>query len=597
MSIFSINMNNKKSNIHYQRLSLIKPFIWRLIAGFLVMIVTVAIQLIYPKAIAYFIDNSVNQKEGGWLTWMVFVMVVVFLFQAVATGLRFYLFDSTGSMIVTEIRRKLYGAIIRQEIGFFDKRNVGELTSRLASDVEVLQDTLTMGMAIALRSFFIVIGGMTMLLMLSLELSLLMLVIVPLTILSARWFGGKMVSRSKALQENLAQCGHVAQETFSNIRLVHAFTQEKKAQEKYNQATANALNFSIACSRIFASFQGLSSFIQAFALLIALWFGGKLIANQSLSIGELTSFILYTGMVATSSGALSSFWGEWMRSVGATERVFELINRIPRDLTRSSPDSFSLKGEIEFDKVSFAYPTRLEKTALKSINLKIAAGEKVALVGASGAGKSTIANLLLGFYHPINGGLKFDGVQAQNLRLADIRKSIAIVEQEPALFSGTIFENIQYAASDLNFKEEDIINAAKQANADDFIRGFPEGYNTKVGERGVQLSGGQKQRIAIARAILRDPKILILDEATSALDSESEHQVQTALKNLMQGRTTIMIAHRYSTIAKAERLIVLENGEIVQDGTHDQLIQEQSGLYHRLMEKQMTYEKMSESVV
>ncbi len=417
-----------------------------------------------------------------------------------------------------------------------------------------------------------------------------MIVVVPLAIFAAGWVGRRISRISKSIQESLARCGQIAQETFSNIRLVHAFTQETLEQEKYDQATKKSLDFSIDSTRLLAGFQGASNFVQYLALLVILWVGGKLVASQSLSMGSLTSFILYTGMAASSAAALSSFWGEWMKSIGATERIFELLNRTPQTRTDMETNIHHLNGDLEFKNITFSYPSRLEQEALKSFNLKIAAGEKIAIVGPSGAGKSTVANLILGFYIPSAGHLTFDGIRSDQLSLSDIRKHIAIVEQEPSLFSGSIFDNIRYALPDPQVDDEAIFKVAKLANAHDFISSFPQGYATLLGDRGVQLSGGQKQRIAIARALLRNPKILILDEATSALDSESEHQVQKALERLMQNRTSIIIAHRYSTIINAKRLIVMQQGKIIQTGTHDQLIQDPKGLYYRLIKNQIHHQ-------
>ena len=577
--------NNKQ--FHLQRLSLIKPFKLRLTFAMLILLITVAIELTYPKAIAYFIDHSVSQSDPNWLVLIALTMIAILLIQAVAVSLRYYLFDSTGSMIVNRLRRKLYNAIIQQEIGFFDSCSTGELTNRLSADVEMVQDVLTMSLAMVLRSAFTFIGGAVMLIMLSPQLSLLILLVIPPTIFSAYWVGGQIVEKSKFRQEKLAECGQIAQEVFANIRLVRAFTQEAKERNKYRQTVDHALSYSIACSRIFAGYQGFTTFAQSLALVIILWVGGTLVHQQTLSIGELTSFILYTGMVAGAIATISSLWGDWMRSAGATQRVFELLARVPQEQTIKSAENPGVNGTIEFSNVTFCYPSRPQQIALRNLNLTILAGEKVALIGPSGAGKSTIANLVLGFYNINNGQLKFDDVDIKNLNLHELRKSIAIVEQEPVLFSGSILENIGYASVKPQPLLEEIIKVAKLANAHDFICSFPDGYETCLGERGVQLSGGQKQRIAIARALLRDPKILILDEATSALDSESEGQVQSALNRLMQGRTTIMIAHRFSTILNADRLIVLQKGEIVQNGNHQSLVADRTGLYYRLIKNQI----------
>ncbi|PIW61587.1 ABC transporter transmembrane domain-containing protein [Shewanella sp. CG12_big_fil_rev_8_21_14_0_65_47_15] len=581
-------MNLETRKLHRLRLSLIRPYIYRLLLGFLVMLVTVIIQLSFPKAVAYFIDNSAQAQQGSWLTWVALLMILVFLIHAAATSLRYYLFESAGILIVTRLRQALYGAIIGQGIGFFDRNNVGNLSNRLSADVEILKDTLTMALAIALRSLLTCIGGAVLLLMLSPGLSLLMLIVVPLSILAARQAGKMVGSRSKLVQDNLADCNHIAQESLTNIRLMHAFGQQDGAKQRYRTATGKTQDLALGNTRIFAGFQGVTSFIQYMALLVTLWFGGQMVLEGKLSIGELTSFILYAAMVAMSASGVSWFWGEWMKAVGATERVFELLS-LPPQIPEGSggADLPQLKGEIHFENVAFAYPARPENQALRGFTLSVAAGEKIALVGASGAGKSTIASLILGFYKPDAGRLKFDGVDADTLSLHAIRRNIAIVEQEPSLFSGSILENIQYALSDRLATAEEVIQAAKHANAHEFICKLPSGYDTQLGDRGVQLSGGQKQRIAIARAILRDANILILDEATSALDAHNEYLVQQGLENLMRGRTTIMITHRFSTISRAQRIVVMDQGEISQIGSHDSLILNKNGIYCRLMQKQI----------
>lgn len=575
------------SNPHLQRLALLRVFAPRLAMGLLFMTVTVLVELSYPRALSYFIDHIGLKNDGSWFGPFAATVTAVLALQAVATTMRYYLFESTGHMIVTRIRRLLYGALIRQPVGFYDRHNVGELTSRLSADVEILHDTLTMGLAISLRSLCVLAGCVVMLLSISPVLSLILLVYVPLTLYMGDWLGKHVRRRSREIQQRQADCGSVAHEYFTNIRLVHAFNQQRAAGAKYADATAHALTAAIGNTRLLASFRGVSSFAMYLALLATLWLGAKLIGQGRLSAGELTSFVIYAGMVTSSSGAVSDFWSDWMRTIGATERVFEIIDSEASSEAQPS-GVVALRGDLSFRDVSFVYPERPEKLALDGVSFTIAAGENVALVGASGAGKSTIASLMLGFYRPRSGSIAFDGLPYEQLDVVGVRAHIAIVEQEPSLFSGSIFENIAFAVPDREVTRAEVADAARLANAHDFIDGFPHGYDTVVGERGVQLSGGQKQRIAIARALLRNPKILILDEATSALDSASELQVQQALDKLMEGRTTIVIAHRYSTIVKADRALVLERGAIVQQGAHAELIQQRGGLYFHLMQNQLS---------
>lgn len=573
--------------MHRLRLSLIRPYLLRLSLGFTMMLIGVLILLCIPKAVAYFIDNAAQAQHDGWLSWIALLMVVVLVVHAAVTSLRYYLFESAGILIVTRLRQQLYRAIISQGIGFFDHNHSGNLSNRLSADVEVLKDTLTMVLAIALRSLLTCIGGSVLLLTLSPQLSLLMLVVLPLSILAARQAGRLVSDRSREVQENLAQCNHIAQESFANIRLVHAFEQQRGASARYEQATDQARALSLRNTRIFAGFQGVTGLIQYMALLVTLWFGGQMVLEGTLTIGELTSFILYAAMVATSASGVTWFWGEWMKAVGATERVFELLAMQPSPTASLSPPPLTKQcGEIVFEHVSFSYPSRPDVLALESFSLRIEAGEKIALVGHSGAGKSTLANLLLGFYSPQQGRISFNGIDTQQMGVSSIRRTIAIVDQEPCMFSGTIRENIQYALPDRTASLEEVIRAAKHANADDFIRQLPDGYETQLGDRGLQLSGGQKQRIAIARAILRDARILILDEATSALDAQSERQVKQALENLMLGRTTIMITHRLATLSQAQRIIVMQQGRIVETGNHRTLMQSSVGVYRALINEQ-----------
>lgn len=376
----------------------------------------------------------------------------------------------------------------------------------------------------------------------------------------------------------------------TNIRLVHAFTQQRLHQQQYQEALTKASKFSIGTTRIFASFQGLATFVQYMALLVTLWFGGQLVSSNVMTIGELTSFIMYAFIVATSASGISWFWGEWMKTIGATERLFELIEHDSQP-SQNDPLEQNFTGNISFRNIEFHYPTRTNTAALSQFNLSINAGEIVAIVGPSGAGKSTIASLLLGLYQSDSGDIYFDDIKMSSDNLNTIRQNIAIVEQEPTLFSGTIMDNIHYGTTKDNVSEKAIIQAAIDANADQFIRGFADGYQTQLGERGVQLSGGQKQRIAIARAILRNTQILILDEATSALDSHSEHLVQEALQRLMQGRTTITIAHRFSTIANANRVIVMDKGKIRQEGSHQLLMQQKKAYIMSLFISRAVYKQ------
>ena len=572
----------------FKKLHLIKPYIGRMSLGFIFMLLTVGLQLAFPQYISEFIDKAVEPKQVNWVADMSLLMLALILAYCVLNTIRYYLFESTGNRVVTDIRRRLYGSLMRQEVGFYDEQKVGELLSRMASDVEVLKDTLTMDIAVAIKALVTAIGGVVMLFFISVELAVLVLFSTPVSLLLARWLGRLARVRSRDLQQSIAGDMEFAQESVANIRLVRAFNREGECQNRYLKSTAKTLQHYNGNSKLFGVFQGLSSFITMGSILLILWYGASLILAKQISVGELTSFVLYAGMASGAIGAVTGFWGEWMRASGATERVFELINRNLQEQEQTSKSVSSvIRGEIAFENVGFRYPTRPEHKALSDFNLSIQAGETLALIGASGAGKSSVANLVLGFYGVDQGALKIDGMDVKQMDHKTLRQHMAIVEQEPSMFSGSIADNLAFACEH-EVDRAQIEQACRSANAHDFISAFPDGYETILGDRGVQLSGGQKQRIAIARAILRDPKILILDEATSALDSQSEQLVQFALSKLMKGRTTLVIAHRYSTIAEADRVAVLDRGSLVQLGRHDELLEDRSNIYYQLMSKQVS---------
>lgn len=570
------------------RFDFVRPYAAQLAGGLVLVAFTALIQLAFPAVIGRLIDRFAVHGAAAGLGETAGILCGVLVIQAFAMRSRTYLFSSSGSRIVADLRKSLLSALLRQEIGFFDFQEVGELTNRLAADVEELRDVLTQNLAALLQALVMGCGSAAMLVYLAPRLSPIMLLVGAPAALAARWIGARVRLASILRQIQLANCGHIAQEVLCNVRLVHAYTREREEEKRYAQATASALEGSLTCNRLFASLFGLETLIRNLALLITLWLGARLVVARALTVGDLTSFVLYAGMAGSAMTIVSESWGQWMQSLGATERVFELLNRAPRASLAGGLPVPQLKGAVEFESVSFAYPTRPSPLALNRFSLRITAGEKVALVGPSGAGKTTVVSLLLGFYSPACGTIRFDGVDAMQLRLEDLRKHMAIVEQEPVLFSGTILDNIRCGFPGPHVGEKEAIEAAVEAHVDDFVCGFPRRYDTLVGNRGLQLSGGQKQRIAIARALLRNPGILILDEATSALDSEGESKVQSALSRVMKGRTTVMIAHRLSTVAHADRVVVMNAGEVAQSGSHGELILDRDGLYFRLMQPQLS---------
>ena len=573
---------------HFKRLQLVKPYVGRLAVGLLVMLIAAGLQLAFPKAVSYFMDHITENTTTDWYTVPAILVFLGFILYCVANALRFYLFQSTGAMIIRALRDQLFGSITKQDIGFFDTTKTGELTSRLTVDIDKLQNALSMNVAVMLRSLVVGLGALVMLIILSPLLTAIVVGTLPITLWLTKWMGKKARAKAKALQDSVSEGLQTAQENIANIRITQAFNQEEKAKSTYRTASRSILDRTLDNIKLMGTYQAVGTFSGFSALLLTVLAGGFLIIQDTLTIGELTSFLLYAAMVSESVTAMSTLWGEWMQAFGATERVFELLDRVSAVRTyKEGLQPAQMQGKVDFDQVSFAYPGRKDEVVLHDFSISIKAGEKVALVGPSGAGKTTVVNLLLGFYEPSQGRILFDGVDSETLDYRSIRDSIAIVEQEPVLFSGTIAENIGFALPDPKVELEKIEEAASLANAHTFISQFPDGYHTTVGEKGLQLSGGQKQRIAIARAVIKNPKILILDEATSALDSESELLVQDALNKLMHGRTTIIIAHRFSTIAQADKLVVLDQGKLIQYGTHQALIENTEGLYHKLVVNQM----------
>jgi ATP-binding cassette subfamily B protein len=557
---------------------------WKNLAlGTIALLVGAAMQLVYPQAIKRILDGAMRHGDRAIIDRAALVMVVVFAIQGLAMAGRFALFSITGERVVARLRAELHAAILRQEIAFFDARRTGELTSRLQADTAVLQNTVAANVSMALRNAAGSVGGIALLLVTSPVLTLLMLSVVPPVALGAVWASRRIRRLSRDVQDALASANQVAEESIAGVRTVRSFTAERLESARY--ATAIQHSFAIARRRaiIQATFLGAATFAGFAAIAVVLWYGGRLVLDGRMSVGDLTSFVLYTLTVAFSLSGLGELYADFMRAGGAAERVFELIDRVPA-MAATGRRLEKVEGAIAFEHVTFAYPSRKDVTVLKELDLTLAPGEVVAVVGPSGAGKSTIAQLIGRLYDPERGRITLDGVDLRELEPDWLRRQIGVVSQEPLLFSSSVTDNIRYGHEAASTDE--IAEAARAANAHDFVLRFPEGFDTLVGERGVQLSGGQKQRVAIARAVLKDPRVLILDEATSALDAESEHVVQQALDRLMIGRTVLVIAHRLSTVMSADRVVVLDGGRIVQAGPHQALMAE-DGLYRRLVERQL----------
>ncbi len=578
-------MSSERGPTELRRIiALARPQAGALILGTVALVLGSGMTLLYPLVIQHLLDGIQGGEGRDLVTRSTLFLVAIFGAGAMFGALRAWLFTVAGERIVADLRIQLYRSIISQEISFFDERRTGELTSRLSSDTTVLQNTVTVNVSMLLRFALMGLGAIGFLFYTNWRLTLLTLATVPLVAISGGFFGRRMRAISRDFQDALATSTEVAEETFAGVRTVRSFARESMEVARYSDAVEASFELARHRAKFIAWLRGLVGFGGYAAIAGVLWFGGNMLVEGTLSIGELTSFLLYTLTVAFSLAALSSLYEDFMKALGASERVFELMDR-KSTVVGGHLKPPGLEGHIYFKDLHFAYPSRPDLPVLQGLELELRPGEVVALVGHSGSGKSTVAALLSRLYDPQRGHIELDGHPYENLDVEWVREQVGVVSQEPILFATSIRNNICYGRPGASL--EDVLLAARASNAHDFVQAFPEGYETLVGERGVRLSGGQKQRVAIARALLKDPRILVLDEATSALDAESEQLVQEALERLMEGRTTLVIAHRLSTVRDADRVCVLQGGQIVQQGTHQALV-EQNGLYRRLLEHQFS---------
>ncbi len=556
----------------------------RLGVGFLFLILGSGMLLIYPQAVKIIIDEALGSGRHESVDQAALIMLVVFFVQALAGGARYYLFTTAGEKVVARLREHLYQAIMEQDIAFFDSRRTGELMSRLASDATLLQNAVSVNISMSMRNFGAAIGGLVLLIYTSPVLAFGLLGCVPPIAIGTALFGRRIRKISRDVQDALAETGIVAEETISGIRTVRAFAKESTEVQRYAKAVQTSYGLARKRIRSIAIITALAGVLGYAAIAGVLWYGGRLVIDGRMTVGDLTSFILYAMTVAVSVGALGSLWTDFMSATGAARRVFEILDRKPEIPLRGGETLAQVEGRVEFQAVAFSYPSRPDVIVLDNLDLSIRPGEVVALVGPSGSGKSTIASLICRFYDPTSGHVRLDGHDIRMLDGEWLRQQIGVVSQDPVLLSASIAANIRYGKADAT--DAEVEAAARAAHAHEFVSTFPDGYDTIVGERGIQLSGGQRQRVAIARAMLKDPRVLILDEATSALDAESEHFVQEALDLLMQSRTTVVIAHRLSTVRNADRVLVIQGGRIVQSGRHDELMNEREGMYYKLVNRQ-----------
>jgi ATP-binding cassette subfamily B protein len=558
---------------------------WRwLVLGFAFLLVASVAGLAYPQAIRVITDEALAGRGLETVDRAAVAMVAIFLVQGIAIAVRQYAFASAGERIVTRLRQSLYRNLVGQEIAFFDQNRTGDLLSRLGTDAATIQAAATVNLSAALRSTAATVGGMALLFYTSPALAALMLVVVPVVVVATLIVGRSIRRLSRSFHDALARATEIAEETLGGVRTVRAFAREATEAERYGEAVTTAFRAARARALSSAIYSGAVAFVGYAVVALVLWRGGRLVIGGSMSVGDLTSFVLYTLIVAFSLGDLGGLYADFMRAAGASERVFELLDRAAAMPLASGARPPLPVGRISLEAVDFSYPVRPGVTVLHGLDLELAPGEVVALVGPSGSGKSTLAGLIPRFYDPERGRVCFDGRDLRELDATWLRQQIGIVAQEPLLMSTSVGANICYGR--LAATAAEVEAAARAANAHDFVAAFPGGYDTLVGERGVQLSAGQRQRVAIARALLKDPRVLILDEATSALDAENEHLVREALQRLQRGRTTLIIAHRLSTVVGADRVVVLESGTLVQQGSHRELMAAESGLYRRLVERQ-----------
>jgi ATP-binding cassette subfamily B protein len=557
----------------------------RALAALVSLVVAALTTLVVPVAVRRMIDFGFSAQAAALIDSYFSVMIAVVAVLAVSSAMRYYLVTTLGERIVADLRADVFAHLTKLSSGFFDTARTGEMVSRLTADTTQIKSAVGSSVSVALRNLVLFVGGAAMMVVTSPRLSLFVLGAIPVIVLPLVGFGRAVRKRSRAAQDTLADASGYASELIGAVRTLQAFTNELLATRRFTAAVESAYQAARGATQARSILTAIAIFLIFSSVVVVLWVGAQDVMTHSISAGRLGHFILYAVFAAGGLGQLSEVWGEIAQASGAAERLFEILEVEPQIKAPANPAALPKpsRGEVTFDNVRFAYPTRPDAAVLDGLSFKVKAGETLALVGPSGAGKSTIFHLILRFYDPASGEVRFDGVNLPSLDPAELRQAIALVPQDAVAFAASVAENIRFGRLDAS--DEEVKQAAKAAHAAEFIERLPQGYETQVGERGVTLSGGQRQRIAIARAILREAPLLLLDEATSSLDAESETLVQQALTGLMAQRTSIVIAHRLATVLSCDRILVIDRGRIVEEGTHATL-SAAGGLYARLAKLQ-----------